>query len=140
MEINKMVVGFDGSESSRKAVEWAVSLAAKIKSDVVVAAVVRSPEFSPSIDEVEESYTDGERYYQPLLDEIVRYGKDNDVPIGTEILRGHPAESLVRHAADRRFDLIVMGTRGIGGFKRLVIGSVAQKVVTYAKTPVLVVK
>ena len=140
MEINKMVVGFDGSESSRKAVDWAVSLAAKIKSDVVVAAVVRSPEFSPSIDEVEESYTDGERYYQPLLDEIVRYGKDNDVPIGTEILRGHPAESLVRYAYERKADLIVIGNRGAGGFLSMIIGSVAQKVVAYSQVPVVVIK
>jgi nucleotide-binding universal stress UspA family protein len=140
MEISKMVVGYDGSASSRKAVEWAVSLAAKLKSDVVVVAVVRSPEFSPSMDEVEESYTDGERYYQPLLDEMVEYGKENDVPIRTEILRGHPAESLVRYAYDRKADLLVIGNRGAGGFISLIIGSIAQKVVSYSQVPVVVIK
>ncbi|MDR3562416.1 MAG: universal stress protein [Negativicutes bacterium] len=140
MEVKKILVAYDGSEGSQKALEWAVMLAGTHKSDIVVTAVVKPPEFSPSIDEVDEFFADGEKYFRPLLAKAVEFGEGQGVSIRAEILRGHPAESLVRHAADRRFDLIVMGTRGIGGFKRLVIGSVAQKVVTYAKTPVLVVK
>lgn len=140
MEITKIVVGYDGSPSSRKAVEWAVTLAAKINSDVVVAAVVKAPEFSSSVDEVEESFSDGERYYQPLLAEMVEYGNDNNVPLRTEILRGHPAESLVRYAYERKADLLVIGNRGAGGFLSMIIGSVAQKVVAYSQVPVVVIK
>ena len=140
MEISKIVVGYDGSPSSRKAVEWALSVATKMKSDVVVVAVVKSPEFSSSMDEVEESYTDGERYFQPLLEEITQYGAENDVPVRTEILRGHPAESLVRFAFERKADLLVIGNRGAGGFLSLIIGSVAQKVVAYSQVPVVVIK
>ena len=140
MEITKIVVGYDGSPSSRKAVEWAVSLAAKINGDVVVAAVVKAPEFSSSVDEVEESFSDGERYYQPLLAEMVEYGNDNKVPLRTEILRGHPAESLVRYAYERKADLLVIGNRGAGGFLSMIIGSVAQKVVAYSQVPVVVIK
>lgn len=140
MEVKKILVAYDGSPGSQKALEWAVMLAGTHKSDVVVAAVVKPPEFSPTIDEVDEFYIDGEKHFRPLLDKAVEYGENLGVSIQSIILRGHPAESIVRHAHDRRFDLIVMGTRGIGGFKNLIIGSVAQKVVTYAKTPVLVVK
>lgn len=140
MEITKIVVGYDGSSSSRKAVEWAVSLAGKLKSEVVVAAVVKAPEFSSSVDEVEETFSDGERYYQPLLAEMVEYGNDNNVPLRTEILRGHPAESLVRYAYERKADLLVIGNRGAGGFLSMIIGSVAQKVVAYSQIPVVVIK
>lgn len=140
MGIKKMVVGYDGSESSRKAVEWAVSLAGSLKNDIVVVSVVKLPEFSPSIDEIDEAYADGEKYYRPLLEKIVKYGEEQGVLIQTEILRGHPAESIVRYAFDRKADLIIMGTRGMGGFKNLIIGSVAQKVVSYSKVPVLVIK
>ena len=140
MEVKKIMVAYDGSQGSQKALEWAVMLAGVHKSDIVVAAVVKPPEFSPSIDEIDEFYADGEKHFRPLLDKAVEYGERLGVAIRSEILRGHPAESIVRHAQDRRFDLVVMGTRGIGGFKNLIIGSVAQKVVTYAKTPVLVVK
>ncbi len=140
MEVKKILAAYDGSPCSQKALEWAVMLAGAHHSEIVVAAVVKPPEFSPSIDEVDEFYADGERHFRPLLDKAVEYGQRQGVAIRAEILRGHPAESIVRHAHDRRFDLVVMGTRGIGGFKNLIIGSVAQKVVAYAKTPVLVVK
>lgn len=140
MEITKIVVGYDGSPSSKKAVDWALSLAAKLQGEVVVAAVVKAPEFSSSVDEVEESFSDGERYYQPLLAEMVEYGNDNNVSLRTEILRGHPAESLVRYAYERKADLLVIGNRGAGGFLSMIIGSVAQKVVAYSQVPVVVIK
>lgn len=140
MELKKIVVGYDGSESSRNAVEWAVGLTSKLKNDIVVVSVVKLPEFSSSIDEIDEAYADGEKQYRSLLEKIVEYGKKQGVSIETEILRGHPAESIVRYAFDCKADLIVMGTRGMGGFKNLIIGSVAQKVVWYAKVPVLIIK
>lgn len=140
MNIKKMMVAYDGSAGSQKALAWAVDLAIKLKSDVVVLSVVKPPEFSPSMDEVDEFYSDGERYYRPLLEKAVKYGAGEGMVLETEILHGHPAESIVRYAYDRQADLIVMGTRGMGGFKSLIIGSVAQKVVTYSKIPVVVMK
>lgn len=140
MDIKKMVVAYDGSESSHKALAWAVDLAVKLGCGVVVVSVVKPPEFSASIDEVDEWYADGAKQYAPLLEKAVAYGEERGITIQTEVLKGHPAESIMRYAGDRRADLIVMGTRGRGGFKSLIIGSVAQKVVTYAKVPVLVVK
>lgn len=140
MDIKKMVVAYDGSPGSQKALAWAVDLAAKLNSDVVAVIVVKPPEFSTSIDEVDEWYADGEKRYQPLLAKAIAYGEERGVALQAEFLKGHPAESIIRYAADRRADLIVMGTRGMGGFKNLVIGSVAQKVVTYSKVPVTVIK
>lgn len=140
MNIKKMVVAYDGSTGSQKALAWAVDLAAKLQSDVVVVMVVKPPEFSSSIDEVDEFYADGEKHCRPLLEKAMAYGEERGLTLQTEILHGHPAESLVRYATDRKADLIVMGTRGMGGFKNLIIGSVAQKVVTYSKVPVTILK
>ena len=140
MEIRKLVVGYNESDGSRKALEWAVSLAGKFKSDVIVVAVVRPPEFSPIVDEVDEFYSDGEKYYRPLLEKIVEYGDEQGVSIRTEILKGHPAESLVRYAYDHKADLLVVGTRGMSGFMSLISSSVAKKVVSYSKVPVVIVK
>ncbi|MDU2066508.1 MAG: universal stress protein, partial [Sporomusaceae bacterium] len=122
MSIKKMVVAYDGSTGSQKALVWAVDLALKLKSDVVVVTVVKPPEFSSSVDEVDEVYTYGEKHCRPLLEKAAAYGEEQGILLQTEILFGHPAESLVRYAADRKADLIVMGTRGMGGFKNLVIG------------------
>lgn len=141
MDMKKIVVAYDGSAGSHKALVWAVGLAARFEgTTVVVVSVVKPPEFSSSIDEVDEWYSDGEKQYRPLLEQAVVYGEEQGIFLQTEILKGHPAESLMRYAVDRRADLIVMGTRGMGGFKSLIIGSVVQKVVTYAKVPVVVVK
>ncbi|MEG6584891.1 universal stress protein [Dendrosporobacter sp. 1207_IL3150] len=140
MEIKKMVVAYDGSSESERALNWAIDLAGKIRSDIVVVSVVKPPEFSPTVSEIEEFYEDGEKYFRPLLEKVEEKVNFLNISLRTEILRGHPAESIVRYAYDRRADLVVLGTRGNGGFKSLIIGSVAQKVVTYSKVPVAVIK
>jgi len=140
MEIKKIVVAYDGSSESERALNWAIDLAGKLRSDVVVVSVVKPPEFSPTISEIEEFYEDGEKHFRPLLNKVEEKVNSLIISLRTEILRGHPAESIVRYAFDRRADLVVMGTRGTGGFKSLIIGSVAQKVVAYSKVPVVVIK
>lgn len=140
MGIRKIVVAYDGSVGSEKALQWALTLANAIHSQLVIATVVRPPEFSASIDEVDAVYEEGEKYAQPLLAKAVAQAENLGLEADTVILKGHPAESLVRYAANRQVDLIVLGTRGLGGFKSLIIGSVAQKVVTYSTVPVTVIK
>jgi len=140
MKIAKVVVAYDGLPSSKKALAWAVDFSKGEKCDVIVVTVVKPPEFSSSIDEVDEFYADGERHQRPFLEEAAVYGKQHDVTLQTELLRGHPAESLVRYAMDQKADMIVMGTRGMGAFKNLIIGSVAQKVIASSNIPVMVMK
>jgi len=140
MNVKKIVVAVDGSKQSVKALAWALDLAAKYDAEVTTVTVVKPPEFSPTISEVDEFYTDAENHCRPMLEKLRQQGKEQYIDVKTEILRGHPAESIVKYAYDNKADLIITGTRGLGGFKNLVIGSVAQKVVTYSKIPVLVVK
>lgn len=140
MEIHKIIVAYDGSKQSQKDLEWAVSLALKLDSEVISVTVVKPPEFSPTISEIEEFYSDSEKKCQPIMDKVRRYGAEMGIEIKTEVLRGHPAESIVKYSFEKKADLIVTGTRGLGGFKNLVIGSVAQKIVTYSQVPVTVIK
>lgn len=140
MAIRKIIVGYDGSQFSEKALQTGKYLAAALGSTLTTVTVLRAPEFSPSIDEIDESYNHAEKTIRPKLDEIARAGREAGLEIETVVLRGHPAESIVNYAAGIKADLIIMGTRGLGGFKSLIIGSVAQKVVSYSKIPVLVVK
>ena len=140
MEINKVLVGFDGSPSSRKALEYAQGLSRKLHSSITALTVVRLPDFSQSMDEVEETMDEAEKRFGPLHQEIRETGQEGGLLITTEIVHGHPAEKLISYAKENGFDLIVVGTRGLGGFKKLVIGSVAQKVVSYSNIPVLIIK
>ncbi|MCR4441745.1 MAG: universal stress protein [Peptococcaceae bacterium] len=140
MSFRKIVIGYDSSEYSKKALDTGLVMAQKLGSSLVVVTVLRNPEFSATIDEIDESFTHAEKQVRPWLDELKKVYSAQGVEIETAILRGHPAESIVKFAAECKADLIIVGTRGIGGFKSLVIGSVAQKVVSYSKIPVLVVK
>lgn len=139
MDVKCIIVAYDGSRQSQKALEWAIDISGKVGAKVTTVTVIKPPDFSPA-GEVTEFMYDAEKYYQPLLDKVKKFGQENGVKINTALLRGHPAETIVKYASDYNADLIITGTRGMGGFKSLVIGSVAQKVVTYSKIPVLIVK
>ena len=140
MNVNRILVAYDGSRQSQKALQWAVAMASKFDAEITTVTVVKPPEFSPTISEIDEFYTDAERHLEPILDTVRNFGLNNGLIIKTQILRGHPAESIVKYAYEDKSDVIIIGTRGMGGFRNLIIGSVAQKVVTYSKVPVLTVK
>jgi nucleotide-binding universal stress UspA family protein len=64
----------------------------------------------------------------------------NEDRIVTTVLDGHPAEELDKYAGDHDIDLIIIGSHGRKGLDRLLIGSVADKVVRGAKVPVLIIR
>lgn len=140
MNFNKILVAFDGSASSQKAFRAATDLGLKLNAKLIILTVVHIPDFSPSMDEVEETIDEAEKHYQPLLRELLEYGEKNGLEIKTVMKRGHPAETIIKYASDNEIDLIIMGTRGLGGFKKMVIGSIAQRVVSYSNTPVMVIR
>ena len=65
-------------------------------------------------------------------------GEDPPVPVQPLVKQGNAAQVLIKQSADA--DLLVVGTRGRGGFRGLVLGSVSQHVAAYAKCPVTVVR
>lgn len=140
MNLKKILFAFDSSKGSWKALVWATGLATMVGAELVAVTVVKPPEFSPSISEIEEFFEDAEKYFGPEIEKLREFGLRNGIEIQTVFLRGHPAESIVKYAYERQFDLIVMGTRGLGGFKSMIIGSVAQKVASYSKVPVTIIR
>ena len=141
MKIQKIMVAYDASPSSEKALKWAIQLALQLESEIEIITVVTPPEFRADIDEIDERYSDGDRYYIPALKESQIQSENAGIQkVSYKILHEHPSKSIVQYASNGKFDLIVMGTRGMGGFKQLIIGSVAQGVMTYADVPVTIIK
>ena len=74
------------------------------------------------------------------MDQIVPLFEAHGVSVTRKLPEGHPAEVLTAAAAQPGTGLVVMGARGVGGVKRLLLGSVSENVLRAAPCPVLIVK
>jgi nucleotide-binding universal stress UspA family protein len=141
-EWKTIVVGVDGSAGSRKALTWAAAEAAEHRAELVVLNVwehtLMPPAGSVSVSEhyvPEQSQRTADELVQVIKEEL---GQEPPVPVQPRVKQGRPAKVLIDEAANA--DLLVVGSRGHGGFTGLVLGSVSQHVAAYAKCPVTVVR
>ena len=137
--MKRIVVGFDGSEHSRKALERAADLAngatVAVVSSADVARLLRDP--AGGVSPVEPA--DAEERARALA-EARQYLESRGVEGVFIEGTGHPADVLVQEAEESGADMIVVGTRGLNAAKRLVLGSVSTTVVHQAPCDVLVVR
>jgi nucleotide-binding universal stress UspA family protein len=137
----KVVVGVDGSDGSRKALRWAATEATARGDDLELVHVWEAPQaYAPlglgSYPLDPEPIQDAARnVLEDLVDEARQVAPTIDVR--GELIQGSPAQALLDHA--RTADLLVVGSRGMGGFKSLLLGSVSQQVVQHAPCPVVIV-
>jgi len=137
-----VLVGVDGSRGSRKALTWAAAEAAEHGADLVVVHVwertLPPAGGNPSVPDHPASDT-SENAANELVQIIKQeLGEDPPVVAQPRVKRGRVAEVLIEESAGA--DLLVVGTRGHGGFAGLVLGSVSQHVAAYAQCPVTVVR
>jgi nucleotide-binding universal stress UspA family protein len=137
-----VVVGVDGSPSSRKALTWAAAEAAEHGAGLVVVNVWEHTLVPPAGSvSVSEKYVpdSSQRTAEELVTEIKEVlGENPPVVVQPTVKQGNPAKVLIEQSTDA--DLLVVGTRGHGGFRGLVLGSVSQHVAGYAKCSVAVIR
>jgi nucleotide-binding universal stress UspA family protein len=136
-----IVVGVDGSEGSRRALRWAAEEAGLRQASLLVVTVWQYPVFTtiPAFGVMppsEEMSREAEAGLRALLGEENLVGRD-DLTVLESIMQGPAAPALLDAAADA--DLLVLGSRGHGGFKGLLLGSVSQACVAHAPCPVVIV-
>ncbi|MGE3509858.1 MAG: universal stress protein [Vicinamibacterales bacterium] len=136
---NRILVPTDFSETSNEAVRQGVALARARGSSLILLYVGHAlGEVATAFPlGLEASLVDAER--ERLL-QILSPADQAAVHPEFVMCAGQPAEEIVRCAAEREVDLIVMGTHGRGGVSHLLLGSVAEKVIRTAPCPVLVVR
>ena len=137
-----IVVGVDGSPGSRKALTWAAAEANHHMADLVVLNVWEHT-LMPPVGSVSVSEHYVPEPSQRTTDDLVRVigeelGADPPVQVQAHVKEGRPAKVLIDESAHA--DLLVVGSRGHGGFAGLVLGSVSQHVAAYAKCAVTVVR
>jgi nucleotide-binding universal stress UspA family protein len=144
--VRRVVVGVDGSEPSRRAVDFVAALAVEPDVEVDVVAVAESLPVASSLPfaarEAFRSLTAevDEQQHARLRDVLARAtrGLSERARVHTHTLVGDPARQLLERAATA--DLLVVGSRGLGAVRRLLLGTVSEKVLQHAPCPVLIVK
>ena len=136
----RILLAFDGSAHARKAAAIARELANSMQADIwVVIAYDTLPSFlgKPNLQAAIDSRLEqAEAKMEEAVQEIGEFpGK-----ITREIMEGPASEAILNVAEVRNIELIVMGTRGMGSLKGLLIGSTSQKVLSHAQCPVLLAK
>jgi nucleotide-binding universal stress UspA family protein len=143
----QIVVGVDGSPASRTALEWASDEAVRHGSELVVltAWLPTPPPLAGTSSTVPthgaiDAREDARETAKQLLMETIRdvLGEDPPVLVHPQVKEGHAAKLLIDLSEDA--DLLVVGSRGHGGFAGMLLGSVSQHVAAYAKCTVVVAR
>jgi nucleotide-binding universal stress UspA family protein len=142
MDMKTIVCGYDGSEHAMKSAVMAAELAKKFDARLALLYVVEP--YAPPVDLPGISFVDWiEPHRKAALRLIADAAKSvagqTGVTPETEVRVGGAANELTHFAQERKADLIVVGSRGLGAVKRMLLGSVADRVVHQATGPVLVV-
>ena len=138
--MRQIVVGVDGSATSSAALRWALDEARRHGSAVTAVYAWHDPytgsalPFAPGLIDP----TSFQAYGEKLLDSVLAAEDLTGVhePVRRLVVHGSAAQALVEAAKDA--DLLVVGSRGRGGFAGLLLGSVSQQVIHHASCPVLV--
>jgi len=143
---SKILVPIDGSPMSKKAADVAARIAKDCGAEMIVLSVIPIPRFVGGLDVPRKTF---DEYYDYMdqdarksVNEVVTKSIELGVSARAELLRTNSTivETITDMATGEKINLIVMGTRGLGGFKKLLLGSVSSGVVLHAACNVLVIK
>ncbi len=151
MTVRRILVAVDGSKSSIDASVQAIDIAKKLGAELFALYVVSpdtryhyledtlTPKLPSAFKEVLMlAMQGGEKH----VNNVGRMAKQKNIKVKTDVVVGISSvvKEIVEYANKNKIDMIVIGSRGLSGFKKMLLGSVASGVVTYAHCPVLVAK
>lgn len=134
-----ILVGFDGSQQSRKAADIALEMARSLDATVLLFAVAR-PQEPASMVEFQANLEDAQEHFEQDFLKLRATAAALGVDLATDIVVGHPAEQIIHRAEQDGVDLVILGRRGISLFEKWKLGSISERVLRYAHCPVMVVK
>ena len=139
----KILVPVDGSEYSKKALLKAKEFAVALDGEITILNVINVVppyDYQNNAHKFLELEKMASEQSNALLEKARMHFVDTPIKVDVVHRRGDPANEIINFADDGNFDLVVMGSRGFGVFKRTLLGSVSDKVVHHTNTSVLIVK
>jgi len=149
---SKILIPVDGSTNSMKAIDYAIDLADKYKSELLALHVLYSQSgFAFHKETVAGAITssslndlnlDAKQEAEKWFEEINKRAEEKKVHIKTEVVFTviSIVEGILTYAEKENINLIIIGSKGKSGWKKLIVGSVASGISTYAHCPILIVK
>jgi len=152
---NNVLVAVDGSEHSKKALNHALELAEKFDGKITLIHVYSSVvPLAPSVDTLStpvltppastaiaaELAERAKQRGEQILNEAERIVKERGIPVAKTLKEGDAVREIAAAAQEGKFDLVVVGHRGLSKLKELVLGAVSEGVSHKAPCPVLIVK
>ncbi len=141
---HRIVVGIEGSGGAKAALRFALVEAGYrgASVDVVTAyshtRIPVSPDFNYVPFDIVNLREEVERMQSEVVDEVLDSVADRDVVVRRRVIEGRPADTLIRAAEGA--DMLVVGSRGRGGFRGLLLGSVSQQIAQHGSCPVVIVR
>jgi len=136
----KILLAVDGSHHSIRATEEAIKVSSLNSSSVVTVVMVADYENAKSDVLHSGSSVELDMKRRKKIMPIEELLRKHNIKYRVEILHGVPGPTIVEYANKNKFELLIMGSRGLNGLQEMVLGSVSHKVVKRANCPVLIVK
>jgi nucleotide-binding universal stress UspA family protein len=137
-----IVVGTDGSEPAELAVREAIGIAARDGAELHIVTAFQDPAiFRERIDSGATTFNINlQEVGDSVAARAVHEAEAAGVKVTSHAHEGHPAEAILDTASEQNADLIVVGSRGLSGVQRFLLGSVSQKVSEHAACNVMIVR
>ena len=136
--IRRILIGFEGSEGSVKALRSGLHLAKLERAQCVVLTIIELPRFPQVPSETKEELEAATPVVKKLQEQARAEAAREGVAIEVDSRTGHAAHDLVEYAKHGRFDLLVLGHRGHSGVWGMFLGTTADKIVRHASCSVMV--
>lgn len=137
---HKILVPIDGSPHSYRGLQYAIDIAEKYGAEITLVHVLEPPSavFAAEVPIPQSYFTKMKKFTRDLFARRKKELESKGLKVETLLVRGNTARQILK--ASKGFDLIVMGSKGYGTFRRLVLGSVATEVLNHSSVPVLIVR
>lgn len=137
-----ILVPVDGSDNSYRALDAALLFSEKLGSNITAVHVMEQVPIThigseKLLSEFLEAY---KKENQDILSKCSEIATQKGLTIKTLLLQGNPASVILDYSKQEKFDLLIMGSRGMGKFKELILGSVSSKIVHHSPCAVLLIR